>query len=62
MNYVAVLSLRLTTPFSGSLEELLIDFHELVGPHSGENMADIVWSTLELYRIQNKVDFTSFFP
>ena len=33
------------------LEEILIDFHEIVGPHSGENMADIVWSTLELYGI-----------
>jgi hypothetical protein len=37
------------------LEELLIDFRELIGEHSGENMAAIVWSTLELYKIQNKV-------
>ena len=37
------------------LEGLLIDFCKLIGPHSGENMADIVWSTLELYGIQNKV-------
>jgi hypothetical protein len=36
-------------------EELLIDFRELIGEHSGENMADVVWSTLELYGIQNKV-------
>ena len=39
------------------LEEVLIDFRELIGPHSGENMANIIWSTLELYGIQNKVRF-----
>jgi hypothetical protein len=38
-----------------SLEELLIDFQELLGEHSGENMAAVVWSTLEKYGIQNKV-------
>jgi hypothetical protein len=36
-------------------EELLIDFRELIGEHSGENMAAVVWSTLELYDIQDKV-------
>ena len=38
-----------------SSEELLIDFQELLGEHSGENMATVVWSTLETYGIQNKV-------
>jgi len=38
-----------------SLEELLIDFQELLGEHLGENMAAVVWSTLEKYGIQNKV-------
>jgi hypothetical protein len=38
-----------------TLEELLIDFQELVGQHSGENMAAVVWSTLETYDIQDKV-------
>ena len=38
-----------------SLEELLINFQELLGEHSGENMAPVVWSTLEKYGIQNKV-------
>ena len=38
-----------------SSEELLIDFQELQGEHSGENMAAVVWSTLEEYGIQNKV-------
>lgn len=38
-----------------TLEELLIDFRELIGQHSGENMAAVVWSTLETYDIQDKV-------
>ena len=38
-----------------SSEELLIDFQELRGEHSGKNMAAVVWSTLEEYGIQNKV-------
>ena len=29
------------------LEELLIDFCELVGEHSGENMTEVVWETLD---------------
>ena len=37
------------------VEELLIDFRELMGAHSGENMAAVVWSTLELYGIENRV-------
>lgn len=36
-------------------EEVVIDFKELVGEHSGENMAEVVWSTLKLYKIENKV-------
>jgi hypothetical protein len=36
-------------------EELLIDFQELIGEHSGENMATTVWKTLETYNIQDKV-------
>jgi hypothetical protein len=35
-------------------EELLIEFRELVGPHSGENMADAVWTTMELYGLVGK--------
>lgn len=38
------------------VEELLIDFRELIGEHSGDNMAAVVWSTLELYKIENKVN------
>jgi hypothetical protein len=36
-------------------EEVLVDFKELVGEHSGENLAEIVWSTLEMYGIEKKV-------
>jgi hypothetical protein len=31
------------------LEELLIDFQELQGEHSGENMAEALWETLKQY-------------
>ena len=37
------------------IEELLIDFRELIGSHSGENMAFAVWDTLELYSLKGKV-------
>ena len=37
------------------VEELLIDFRELMGAHSGENMVAVVWLTLELYGIENRV-------
>ncbi|KAE9394425.1 hypothetical protein BT96DRAFT_750454, partial [Gymnopus androsaceus JB14] len=30
-------------------EELLIDFHELIGEHSGDNIAEVVWVTLKKY-------------
>ena len=42
------------------VEELLIDFRELMGAHSGENMAAVVWATLELYGIVDKVFQLSF--
>ena len=43
------------------LEELLIDFQELLGEHSGENMADVVWNTLCNYGIENRVRFYKLF-
>jgi hypothetical protein len=39
------------------IEELLIDFRELIGEHSGENMAEAVWATMELYGLVGKVSF-----
>ena len=36
-------------------EELLIDFHELIGEHSGENMMEAVWQTMELYGLIGRV-------
>lgn len=36
-------------------EEVLIDFREIIGQHSGENLADSVWQTLELYGFIGKV-------
>jgi hypothetical protein len=38
-----------------AIEELLIDFREIIGEHSGKNFADIVWNTICLYGIQEKV-------
>ena len=37
------------------IEELLIDFCELIGTHSGENMAEAVWSTIVLYGLEGWV-------
>ena len=36
-------------------EELLIDFRELIGEHSGKNMAAELRGTLETYGLQGKV-------
>jgi hypothetical protein len=36
-------------------EELLIDFREMLGAHSGENMAEAVWETLVMYGIEGRV-------
>jgi hypothetical protein len=33
----------------------LLDFQELVGEHSGENLANVVWATMEHYGITDKV-------
>ena len=38
-----------------TIEELLIDFRELIGEHSGENLAEAVYDTLQLYDIKDKV-------
>ena len=35
--------------------EELIDFRELLGEHSGENIAEAVWETLVLYGIEGRV-------
>lgn len=41
-------------------EELLIDFRELLGEHSGENFASLVWDTLELYGLVGRVRICHF--
>lgn len=40
-----------------NVEELLIDFRELIGSHSGINLAAAVWSTMELYGLEGRVSF-----
>ncbi|CAA7257320.1 unnamed protein product [Cyclocybe aegerita] len=39
----------------GELEELLINFKEIIREHSGENMVSMVWETLELYGLKGKI-------
>ena len=37
------------------LEEVILDFREIVGEHSGENLAEVVWQTIAAYGLENKV-------
>ncbi|OBZ65066.1 putative AC transposase [Grifola frondosa] len=37
------------------LEETVIDFHEVQGEHSGENLAELVWQTIETYGLKEKL-------
>jgi hypothetical protein len=38
-----------------STEETLLDLKEVPGKHSGENLADAIWDTLEQYGLLGKV-------
>jgi hypothetical protein len=40
---------------NGIVEELLIEFRELIGEHSGENLAEAVYDTIQLYDLNDKV-------
>ena len=53
----SVSSLNSIIDLPTATEELLIDFRELIGEHSGENMAEAVWATMELYGLVRKVSF-----
>jgi hypothetical protein len=37
------------------IKELLIDFHQLEGEHSGANMVEATWDTLTCFGIKNQV-------
>jgi hypothetical protein len=39
-------------------DECLIDFCEVEGPHSGENLARIVWASLDRYTLTGRVSLT----
>ena len=43
-------------------EELLIDFRELHGEHSGKNVAEAIWETLVMYGIEGRVVMTCCSP
>jgi len=36
------------------IEELLIDFREIIGEHSGENLAHAVYETQKLYGLKGR--------
>ncbi|PBK88105.1 hypothetical protein ARMGADRAFT_882063, partial [Armillaria gallica] len=36
-------------------KEILIDFQELVSEHSGENIAEVIWGTLQKYSLVGQV-------
>lgn len=40
---------------STTVEECLIDFCELIGAHTGENMANAVWESLDRYGLIGRV-------
>jgi hypothetical protein len=40
---------------AGELQELLIDFREMDGAHSGANMAEATWDTLVRFGLENRV-------
>jgi hypothetical protein len=43
-----------------AVEEVLIDFREIIGEHSGENLAHAVWETLELYGLKGRISVLCF--
>ena len=53
----AFLLSQLITHLHPLTEELLINFRELIGKHSGENMAKAIWATMELYGLIGKMSF-----
>ena len=38
-----------------SSEEILIGFEELIGEHSGKNMAEVLWHTMDIYGLIGRV-------
>ena len=42
---------------AGELQELLIDFREMDGAHSGANMAEATWDTLLRFGLENRVSY-----
>lgn len=59
---VSLVSVRigLSTIIDAFSEELLIDFGEMKGSHTGENMGAAVWDTMERYGLKEKVWYITF--
>ncbi|KAF8999454.1 hypothetical protein BDQ17DRAFT_1172371, partial [Cyathus striatus] len=41
-------------------EELLIDFQEMLGKHTGKNMASVIWKTLQIYGLDSSSKILAF--
>jgi hypothetical protein len=52
------LSMSSTCFLLPATEELLVDFKEIHGEHSGENLAKLVWETMQMYGLEDKVRYT----
>ena len=44
-----------TNTYLQCIEEVLIDFQEVIGEHSGANLAAAVWQTIDCYGLAGKV-------
>jgi hypothetical protein len=42
------------------IEELLIDFHKIIGEHSGKNLAHAVYETQKLYGLKGQASIFYF--
>jgi hypothetical protein len=51
--FMAIIAHYITN--TGELQELLIDFREMDGAHSGANMAEATWDTLVRFGLENRV-------
>ena len=45
-----------------NVEELLIDFRELIGEHSGDNLAHTVYETLSSFDLKGRVCQSVYLP
>ncbi|GBE83702.1 hypothetical protein SCP_0507580 [Sparassis crispa] len=49
------LALDCWTSNNWDLEEVMIDFREVIGEHSGENLVEVVWQTIKMYGLKGRI-------